>query len=76
MTVDDVVNEIDQLHANIGEVFGRNSDTYRAASALYKLASKEAAEIEEHQGLSDAQEYAAAHAHQSFTAARAINSGR
>ena len=74
MTCDEVINEIDQLIAEAVDAFGKNSDTCRSLRAAYKVAEKEAEEIAEHQG--DQQEYTAAHAHQSFSAARALNSGR
>lgn len=76
MTTDQVINALDQLIADAKDVFGSNSDTFRNLKAAYKVAEKEADEITEHRGLSDQQEYAAAHAHQTFDNARAINSGR
>ena len=77
MDMDDIINRIDQLHADIGDVFGRNSDTYRAMKKLYDLACKEAEEIEEHRGEpSDAEEYAAAHAAGRIADARSINAAR
>lgn len=74
MTCDNVINQIDQLIADARDAFGDHSDTVRSLRAVYKVAEKEADEIAEHQG--DQHEYAAAHAHQTFADARAINSWR
>lgn len=76
MTTDQVINALDQLIADARDAFGPNSDTLRNLRAAYKVAEREADEIAEHQGLSDQQEYAAAHAHQTFENARALNSRR
>lgn len=81
MNYDDIIKRIEQLHTDIGDVYGRFSDTYEATGKLYALAGIEAAKIEalpprKRPVLSDQQEYAAAHAHQTFENARALNSRR
>lgn len=86
-TAEEVPDAIDQLRAQVKDLLGKDSYTYRAMGGefpiylitrdLYELASAEVRDMEEAAGKpSDTEEYAAAHAGERAAEARAINGGR
>jgi len=76
MTRSEVINDIDQLHAVILDVFGKSSESAKLVAKLYKTAEQEDAEIEEEVGPDDREEFELAHASGRIGDARAINSAR
>lgn len=79
MTAHKVLAEIDQLwaEARSESAFGVGSETDRAFSKLYDIASKEVSDLEEQEAeLSDTEEFIAAHAGCRAREAREITQGR
>lgn len=76
MTREEIPDAVDQLHAQVRDTYGEDSDLYRAMCPLYALAARELMEFEEHERLqSDTDDALAVHAAVLRAEAAAIRRG-